>query len=140
MVEALVALVVMTTGMLGVAGLYVASLKASRTAQYRTVATALAADLADQIRANRTAGVAYANNAPTAKPCFIGAANCSPADMAEADLFVWRQRVAAQLPNAIGSVAFTAGTPQDFIITVQWDEPNEDGTALVQIFRTTVQI
>ena len=53
-VEALVALVVLSVGMLGIAALYVESLRAGRTAVYRTQAVNLAADMADRIRANRS--------------------------------------------------------------------------------------
>ena len=58
-VEVLVALVVLAVGMLGIAALYVESLRAGRTAVYRTQAVNLASDMADRIRANRTAGDAY---------------------------------------------------------------------------------
>ena len=59
MVEALVALVVLAIGLLGIAALYLDTLRAGRTAIYRTQAVALAADLADRIRSNRTAVAAY---------------------------------------------------------------------------------
>ena len=57
-VEALVALVVLSVGMLGIAALYVESLRAGRSAVYHTQAVNLAADMADRIRANRMAGAA----------------------------------------------------------------------------------
>ena len=62
-VEVLVALVVLSVGMLGIAGLYVVTLQSGGTAIYRTQAVNLASDMADRIRANRNAGVAYQNGA-----------------------------------------------------------------------------
>ena len=60
LVEVLVALIVLSVGMLGIASLYVDSLRAGRTALLRTQAVFLATDMADRIRANPTAGAAYA--------------------------------------------------------------------------------
>ena len=57
MVEALVALVVIAVGMLGIAGLYLSSLQASRSAKLRSYAVELASSIADRIRANRDAGL-----------------------------------------------------------------------------------
>ncbi len=50
LIEALVALVVLSIGLLGIAALYLDSLRAGRTAIYRTQAVNLAADLADRLR------------------------------------------------------------------------------------------
>ena len=59
LVEALVALVVVSVGMIGIAVLYGQGLGASRTALYRTQAVILASDMADRIRLNRRAGAIY---------------------------------------------------------------------------------
>lgn len=66
LIEVLVALVVMSVGMLGIAALYLEGLRAGRTALYRTTAVNLAADMADRIRANPNAGLAYAGTGPGA--------------------------------------------------------------------------
>ena len=79
-VEVLVALVVLSVGMLGIAGLYVITLQSGGTAIYRTQAVNLASDMADRIRANRNAGVAYQNGASGALTCVgAGAVDCLPA-------------------------------------------------------------
>ena len=59
MVESLVALVVISVGMLGIAGLYLSSLQASRTAKLRSHAVELTSSIADRIRANREAVMGY---------------------------------------------------------------------------------
>ena len=53
LVEALVSLVVISVGMIGIAALYGQGLRASGSALYRTIAVNLAADMADRIRVNR---------------------------------------------------------------------------------------
>jgi prepilin-type N-terminal cleavage/methylation domain-containing protein len=60
LVEVLVALIVMSVGMLGIASLYVQSMQAGRTSLFRHNAVTLAGDVADRIRANPTAGAVYA--------------------------------------------------------------------------------
>jgi type IV pilus assembly protein PilV len=104
-VEALVALVVLSIGMLGIAALYVESLQSGRSAIYRTQAVNLANDLADRIRANRTAGSAYslpANGAPVTGTCAPTntqpSANCTPPELATDDLARWLASIRAQLP------------------------------------------
>ena len=59
MVESLVALVILSVGMLGIAGLYVTGIKAGRSALLRTQAVNLASDMADRIhpRLSRAASV-----------------------------------------------------------------------------------
>ena len=60
LVEVLIALIIMSVGMLGIAGLYVQSMQAGRTSMLRHHAVTLAGDVADRIRANPAAGAAYA--------------------------------------------------------------------------------
>ena len=71
-VEALVALVVLAVGMLGIASLYVTTLRASGSAMSRMQAINLASDLGDRIRANRTAEAAYAGAAAANGTTCIG--------------------------------------------------------------------
>ncbi len=54
LVEVLIALIIMSVGMLGIAGLYVQSMQAGRTSMLRHHAVTLAGDIADRIRANPT--------------------------------------------------------------------------------------
>ena len=123
LVETLVALVVLSTGMLGVALLYLESLKAGRTAVLRTQAITMAGDLADRIRANDTAGVAYAG-AGGDNNCVAGGIDCTPVQMAAHDLFLWQQDVANNLPNGAAGIVFTPGVlgiPNRYRITLTWD-------------------
>jgi type IV pilus assembly protein PilV len=131
LVEVLVALVVMSVGMLGIAALYLEGLRAGRTAVYRTTAVTLAADMADRIRANRDAGAAYAGTGPgTDQSCVNGAVDCTPADLAADDWFDWRQRIAQQLPQgAEARIDVSGAGPVSYLITLQWPEIGQDTPA-----------
>jgi type IV pilus assembly protein PilV len=144
MVESLVALVVIAVGMLGIAGLYLASLKAGRTANLRVQAINLTADMADRIRANKLARAAYGSaqyeGEPASHDCTT--VTCTPADMAENDLNDWFETLDVSLRNlnATGTVVFTdnaAPEPDSYVITVSWREAGEDApntvTAAVEL-------
>jgi type IV pilus assembly protein PilV len=123
-VEAMVALVVLAVGMLGIAGLYVTTLRSGGGAIYRMQAVNLASDLADRIRANRTANIGYLGP-PANNNCYgVGAVDCSPALMAANDLLVWQNQVAAILPAGNGAVNVAAGAaatdPYTYTITITW--------------------
>ena len=118
LVEALVALLVLSIGLLGIAALYVETLRASRTSLYRTQAVNFATDLADRMRANRLPANAYECGSP-----------CVPANggnpIADADLLDWMTRIGAALPGGTANVTFTAGTattPAAYLIQVRWTE------------------
>ncbi|WP_129647266.1 type IV pilus modification protein PilV [Peristeroidobacter agariperforans] len=131
-VEVLVALVVLAVGMLGMAGLYVTTLRSSGSALSRMQAVNLAADMADRIRANRLARVAYQTGTTTpAKQTCVNSGTCTQEQMAENDLFVWQQQIDDVLPgdNQRGEIVYTAATvtaagpvPDNYVITVHWQE------------------
>jgi len=137
LVEVMVALAVVSIGMLGIASLYTQTLGAARTAQYRSQAVNLLADMADRIRANRIGGAAYAG-APANNNCGLtGGASCSPAELAAYDLFTWGESVEALLPGGNWSVSRTLATaPPTYTVTVEWEEVGS-GTltesALIQV-------
>lgn len=138
LVEMLVALIVMSVGMLGIAALYIESMKSNRGASLRTQAVALAYDMADRIRANRLAGAQYALALGAAPPpahnCVAGV-NCTQNNMAEDDLNRWVTSVRAIMPwNGATpprtAVVFQAapgiGRPDVYQIQITWREPNQD--------------
>ena len=132
LVEVLVALVVLGVGMLGIASLYVTTLRSSGSAIYRMQAVNLASDLGDRIRANRSAGTAYALSeigelGDESEACLGADKDCNPADMAAYDLDLWQRQVVAALPSAQATVAVDTGTnPRTYTITVSWLEAQEN--------------
>jgi type IV pilus assembly protein PilV len=122
LIEALVSLIVISVGMIGIASLYGQGLAASRAALYRTQAVALAADMADRIRANRSATTSYEAAAADSN-CDPGDnKNCTPAEMAAHDLWLWTTQVGAQLPAGAGTVSVDTTTPPTYTISVTWTE------------------
>ncbi len=133
LIEVLVALVVVSVGMLGIAGLYVHGMQAGRTAMFSHQAVTLAGDIADRIRANPGAGITYAGDGAN-RGCVGGTTNCDATQMAEHDIFLWRQQAATFLPSGTVVVQFNgAPTPSIYTITVNWVEPGEARSYVVTI-------
>ncbi len=140
MVEVLVALVVLSIGLLGIAGLLLKSLQSGRTATYRTQAVNLAADLADRIRMNRTATNGYGTlfaDVEVGVPACDGTGGCSDVELASTDLSRWKATLAQVLPGGQGQVVVTppvgTGEPSNYVITVQWTEVGELNAVTFQI-------
>jgi type IV pilus assembly protein PilV len=123
LVEVLIALVILSIGMLGIAGLYVHSMQAGRTSLFRHHAVTLAGDVADRIRANPRAGAAYEGGGANSN-CVSGGINCSPAQMAANDIFLWKQQSRDTLPTGDVTIVFdNTVVPSTYQITVFWTEP-----------------
>ncbi len=129
MVESLVALVVISVGMLGIAGLYLSSMQAQRSANLRMQAINLVSDMSDHIRANkrgRTFYKAAATDKGESKDC--SETTCTPEEIAKNDIYIWKRAISEALPaNANGQLTFTeAGTPDIVSVLVVWREPGAD--------------
>ena len=129
LVEALVALVVLSVGLLGIAALYVETLRANRTALHRTEAVNLATDIADRMRSNRNPANAYACGSP-----------CDPAaggnDIADDDLDDWVDQIETRLPGGTAEVTYTApgaNTPAAYVVDISWDEVGQDDPVTFQL-------
>jgi type IV pilus assembly protein PilV len=132
LIEILVALVVLSVGLLGIAALYVESLRASRVSFNRMTAVTLASDMADRIRANPAAGVAYAGAGPGAdNGCVNGIADCTPVQLAQEDWFTWSQDVAARLPGEpTANINVVAVPPLTrYTIRLNWPETGQPEAA-----------
>lgn len=134
LIEVLITLVIMSVGMLGIAGLYVQSLQAGRTAMFRHHAVNLAGDVADRIRANPRATVAYIDADGANNNCVLGGADCSAAEMAANDIFLWKAQASESLPGGdVAVVIDEAVVPPSYAITVSWNEPGETPTYVITI-------
>ena len=136
LLETLIALVVLSVGMLGIASLHVEGLRNGRTANLRTKAVSLATDMTEKMRANRIgarAGNYIVGDAGTGanRNCaddLIGGATivCTPAQLALHDIWLWKRTLTnAQtgLPaGATASVASDGAVPPTFTVTVTWTE------------------
>ncbi len=138
MIEALIAVLVLSLSALGYASLQVQGLSRNSSALWRSKATQMAYEMADRMRANQggvTAG-SYNNltSAIAAPGCGAIATPCTPATMAQLDFVQWRADVASALPAGIGVVCITS-TPNTGTST----SPGCDGvgtTFAVKVFWT----
>lgn len=142
LIEVLVAVIVLSIGLVGVAGLQAVSLQNNQSAFMRSQATALAYDLADRMRAN-VPGANAGMYDPTAKAATAGcksASGCTTQQMAENDLYEWSAAIATYLPDGEGFVCIDStsddgtgvGDPQCdgagtlLAVKIWWDD-NRDG-------------
>lgn len=106
MMEVLVAILVLSIGLLGLAGLQIAGLRNNQSAYYRSVATYQAWDMADRLRANlpgvTTGNYDDVNGIPADPGCI--AAGCNTADLATYDVSSWNTENGAVLPGGSGTV------------------------------------
>jgi type IV pilus assembly protein PilV len=121
LVEVLVALVVLSIGLLGVAGLQIVGLRGNLSAASRTQASYLAEDIIDRMRANY---VAARGPDGTGRPSLqyqtaLGSTTPSGSDpTAVADVAAWATELQA-LPSGQGSINVNANT-NIATVTIQW--------------------
>jgi type IV pilus assembly protein PilV len=158
MVETLVALLVLTVGLLGMARLFVEGLTDNRSALYRTQAVHLARDLAERIRANGRGGARAdadtdtdadtadyslaAGDTPLLQDCVAAGIGCAPIALARDDLARWLVAIHDTLPGdgrhtPGGTVSVdTSTTPATYTLTVYWSEPGAGERSFVLRVRT----
>jgi len=86
-------------------------------------AVTLAGDVADRIRANPRAGIAY-QGAGLNGGCVSGVISCDEVAMAGHDILLWKQQATATLPDGDVEIVFDdSGTPPTYAINVSWSEP-----------------
>jgi type IV pilus assembly protein PilV len=143
LVEVLVSLIVISVGLLGVAALQITSLRSSQASFLRTQATALADDIIDRMRANRTVALSPAfgyNIAIGQTITLTGTSTRADRDRAE-----WKTALKNDLPKTAGG-ADADGSVQVVgtlvTVTIQWgergDAQNPNATAMQ--FVTTTEI
>jgi type IV pilus assembly protein PilV len=116
LLEVLITMLIVSFGLLGIAGIVVTSLKNTQGSYARSQASLLANDIIDRMRANRTAAEASPspyNLALTADPSGTGVV----AD----DLTQWRTALRAGIAAGTGSVSVNAATKK-VTVTVQWND------------------
>jgi len=129
LIEVLVTMVILSIGLLGLAGLQANSMKSNHNAYLQSQATIMANDMADRMRANLEGVVANEYNNINGIPANPGciSADCSAAQLADYDAYEWNTMLADQLPSGAGTVV---GNSRTFVITVRWDELRNGATGL----------
>lgn len=160
MIEVLVSVVIMSVGILGVAGLQVLSLQQNRSSLLRAEALMLGGDILDRMRANplqNYAGLGF--NAAPALPRDCVAATCNAAQMRGYDIALWRCSindlnaalnrypacialgVTGTLPGGQGAIvnaasALCAVQPGETCVIVRWIDDPSQGTFTSVTLRT----
>lgn len=138
LVEVLVALVVISMGLLGVAALQMRTLRHNYEALMRSHASALADDIADRMRSN-SAAVRPASGQSKYETKF-GARSASSDKSREArDVMEWKNAMAARLPSGDGEVVVLEDTGL-VTIRVRWGERSDDPAAETITFTTQTVI
>jgi type IV pilus assembly protein PilV len=142
LIEVLVALVVLSVGLLGLAALQSTAAQFNASAYSASQATILAYDMADRIRANRQAALtgAYTSPYPAMLPaCDPGVALAGT--VAVQDLAAWRRALACSLPSGTGEVdcALPCNPLGGGVVTIRvsWDETRRGGGAGIEQFEMT---
>lgn len=97
LLESLIALFVLTIGILGVAGLQMQGMRAGNVAKQRMLAVSYSEELLERIRAN-PAGVDNYAGASKSYACSAGQI-CGPDTMAADDLFIWNAGLINAMPG-----------------------------------------
>ena len=155
LIEVLVAVLVFSFGLIGIAGMMTVSVRNNHNGYLRSQANFLAENMMDRMRANPTAlwngtydGVAADNGSV----CTL-AAPCDYDDLATYDMESWARSISQFLPNGQGSINCDANSalsgfisaasppsiwfpapPYDGVctVTVQWSEADQESSASVQ--------
>jgi type IV pilus assembly protein PilV len=150
LIEVLTTILVVSFGLIGLAGMGVVGLKNNHMSYMRSIATQQAYDMSDRMRANigdTTGGVkggSYNSISGSATDPGCISTGCTYTQLAQYDQYAWNTANAALLPSGVGTVS--GSTTTEFTITVSWTEvcdPNggesgcSGGGAITRSFSTT---
>lgn len=116
LIEVLIAIVVLSIGLLGLAGLQVTSVQSNHSAYQRSQASLLANDLADRMRANRTEAL---TNAYVADYVDSSSSHTVTGTRAAKDLAEWLNSLALKLPDGRGKIEKSGSL---VTIHVRWND------------------
>lgn len=146
LLEVLITMLLLAFAMLAMANMHAMSLKYVKMAEFRGIATGLAVDLADRMRANSGGGYIFttaydANGAATTIPTCSNAALCTPAEIAAIDLAEVRNAARLILPGGGVRIEQDAANPTVRNLWIIWLDPDgNDATTLLPCpFTTTPQ-
>jgi type IV pilus assembly protein PilV len=135
LLEVLIALLVLSIGLLGLAALQTVGLRSNQMASLRTLATQMTYDITDRMRANpdglTTTNQFYVIGTGDTTPTITTNCDtnpCTTQNLADYDLNKWRENVTS-LPGGLSSITqtTTAGPPAVTFhtITVHWNETRD---------------
>lgn len=116
LLEALVTLVILSIGLLGLAFLQAQGLHLNTSAYTRTQASILASDIIDRMRLNAANAASYDTSGFSATP---SSCSVTAAPSADNDRNCWYQLLQTSLPGGDGGIAVNSGI---VTVTVSWVE------------------
>lgn len=137
LIEMLIALLVLSVGLLGVAALQTTGQQFNYRSYIRTQTAILAADLADRMRANRSVAASggYKSENQAGKldtSCEEG--TCTPGQLAVYDLNNWFYKLTTSLPDAQATITLAGANV--YTLVLQWQEDQSpDATPKQQQWR-----
>ena len=154
LLEALVALLILSVGMLGIASLQTSSVKAGHTARLRTAAVMKADEILESMRANPGVLLNYAASTSDTgadngcSQTTVAAVSCTPVLQAADDIFRWKSSLTDALPNNAQTTASVVVTPPvppetmtNIVVTINWSERDLDsGGAANMNYSVTAQM
>lgn len=123
LLEVLIALVVLSIGLLGIAALQGVGLRSSHGAYLTSQASLLAYDMADRIRANVNEFAAAEATDEDGVPATNGSLAVTCDGNATSDIGQWACAVETLLPAGSGEISRTAsGAVTTYVIRVEWED------------------
>lgn len=128
LIEALVALLVLALGVLGMAGIQTRTLVESRTTNARSVAVMMADDLLDRMQTNATIRTTNPATNPyivgfsdtlTASDCMTG--TCNGTQLAQFDLQQWKAQLSQLLPGGNARIFRSTTDSTQFGVLIGWN-------------------
>ena len=141
LLEVLIALLVMSVGMLGIAGLQTICLRFNHQSYERTQATVLTSEMYEKIIANPDAARAGIFNTVAYGTTSAGYASyggcpsaCNTTELATYDINQWKLSIEdpRKLAQGQGAISVVPGTPGTYDITIMW---MENGLQMQQTMR-----
>jgi type IV pilus assembly protein PilV len=137
LLEVLVTLLIMTLGLMGLAGIVINSLKYNQSAHSASIASFMANDIIDRMRANRGAVILPAGSSYNYT---MNSGTPTGTSIARTDLAQWRAALATALPEGTGSVCSnystlsastctvcTVGCTGITTVIIQWNDSRAGG-------------
>lgn len=125
LIESMVALLVISIGLLGIASMQITAMKQNANALNHSQAVWIAYNMADRVRSNISEFTNYADidTSKTYSQDCLGA-SCSNVQMVTADAADWSTQI-QQLPAGRGMIA---GDATELAISVMWDDEGTGAT------------
>lgn len=136
LIEVLVAILIVSLGVVSMAGLLAKSAQLGKASEFRAMAALLGADMADRMKANiggvkagnynlTPAGLLAAAPANAAMACDQAAmvVSCTVPQMATYDLAQWQQTLFNSIPSGTGYIQFDVADGNAADLWVAWQDP-----------------